>query len=57
MITGLQVAAPYAVGDDETFVSMVQLAEVAFWASTNKLTPREMVGAVKEIAWVVHLDE
>ena len=36
---------------------MVQLAEIADWATRNKAPPEERVEAVKEIARTVPLDE
>jgi predicted nucleic acid-binding protein len=45
------------VGDEEVYVSMVQLAEIADWATKNKAPPEERVEAVKEIARTVPLDE
>ncbi len=46
-----------AIGKEEVFVSILELAEMADWASRNGLNPREMLGAVKEITRVVQLDE
>jgi len=45
------------IGDDEVFVSVVQLAEVAEWAVRNKVSVKERVAAVKEFARVVPPDE
>lgn len=45
------------IGNQEVFVSIVQLAEVADWAVKNRVPPRERVDMVKEFARVVPLDE
>ena len=45
------------VGDEETYVSMVQLAEIADWATKNGAPPQSRVDAVKEFARIVPLDE
>ena len=43
--------------DEDVYVSMVQLAEVADWAVRNETPPEERVNAVKELARIVPLDE
>jgi predicted nucleic acid-binding protein len=45
------------VGVEEVYVSMVQLAEVADWATRNGAAPERRVEAVKRIASIVPLDE
>ena len=45
------------IGDEEAFVSQVQLAEVADWAIRNGVSARDRVSSVKEFARVVPLDE
>ncbi len=45
------------IGDEEAYVSMIQLAEVADWATRNGTPPEERVDAVKELARIVPLDE
>jgi len=45
------------IGDEEVYVSMIQLAEIADWATRNKAPPEERVKAVKEMARIVPLDE
>jgi len=45
------------IGDEEAFVSHVQLAETADWAIKNGVSARERVGSVKEFARMVPLDE
>jgi predicted nucleic acid-binding protein len=45
------------MGDEEAFVSQVQLAEVADWAIRNGVSARERVSSVKDFARVVPLDE
>jgi len=45
------------IGDEEVFVSVVQLAEVADWAVRNKVSPKDRVASVREFAQVVPLDE
>jgi predicted nucleic acid-binding protein len=45
------------IGDEEVYVSMVQLAEIADWAARNGAPPDERVEAVKEMARIVPLDE
>ncbi len=46
-----------AIGDEETFVSIIQLAEVADWAQKNKLPAKERVTAIKDFARIVQLEE
>ena len=45
------------IGDEEVYVSTIQLAEIADWASRNKAPPEDRVEAVKEMARTVPLDE
>jgi predicted nucleic acid-binding protein len=45
------------IGDEEVYISVVQLAEVANWAARNSASPEERTEAVKEMARVVPLDE
>jgi len=45
------------MGDEEAFVSQVQLAEVADWAIRNGVSARDRVSSVKEFARVVPLDD
>lgn len=45
------------IGDEEAFVSMVQLAEIADWAVRNRISAKDRVAAVKEFARIVPLDE
>ncbi len=44
------------IGDEEVYISMVQLAEIADWAARNKAPPEERVEAVKEMARIVPLN-
>jgi predicted nucleic acid-binding protein len=43
--------------NEDTYVSIVQLAEVADWAARNKVPPRDRINVVKELARTVPLDE
>jgi predicted nucleic acid-binding protein len=45
------------IGDEEVYISMVQLAEIADWATINKVPPEERIEAVKEMARIVPLHE
>ena len=45
------------IGDEEVYVSIVQLAEISDWAFKNKVPAEERIQAVKEIARMVPLDE
>lgn len=45
------------VGDEEAYVSIIQLAEVADWATINKAPPDDRIDAVKGLARIVPLDE
>ena len=45
------------IGDEDVFVSVVQLAEVADWAVRNRVSPNDRIAAIKELAHVVPLDE
>jgi predicted nucleic acid-binding protein len=44
------------IGDEDVYVSVVELAEIAGWATRNGAPPEERVGAVKEMARTVPLD-
>ncbi len=46
-----------ATGDEETFVSIIQLAEVAEWAQRNQLPVKERVASIKDFARIVPLEE
>lgn len=46
-----------AIGDEEIFVSIIQIAEVAEWASRNQLPAKERVVAVRDFARIVPLEE
>ena len=45
------------IGEDEIYVSIVQLAEVDDWALKNKQSVLDLVSRVREIATIVPLDE
>jgi predicted nucleic acid-binding protein len=45
------------IGDEEVFVSIVQLAEIADWAVRNQVPPKDRVTAIKDFARIVPLDE
>jgi len=45
------------IGDEEAYVSVIQLAEIADWATKNGASPEGRVDAVKEFARIVPLDE
>jgi predicted nucleic acid-binding protein len=45
------------IADEEVYVSTIQLAEIADWATGNKAPPEKRVEAVKEMARMVTLDE
>ncbi len=45
------------IGEEEAYISMIQLAEVADWAARNEAPLEERVEAVKELARIVPLDE
>jgi predicted nucleic acid-binding protein len=45
------------IGDEDVYISMVQLAEIATWATRNKAPPEERVEAVKEMARIVPLNQ
>ena len=45
------------IGDEDVYISMVQLAEIADWATRNKAPPEERVEAVKEMARIVPLNQ
>ena len=45
------------IGGEEVYISMVQLAEIAGWATRSKAPPEERVEVVKEMARIVPLDE
>ena len=44
------------IGDEEVYISIVQLAETADWATRNRAPAEERVDAVKAIARIVPLD-
>jgi predicted nucleic acid-binding protein len=45
------------IGDEEVYISTVQLAEIADWATRNGAPPEERADAVKELARMVPLGE
>lgn len=45
------------IADEEVYISMVQLAEIADWATRNQVPAQERVEAVKEMARIVPLDQ
>jgi predicted nucleic acid-binding protein len=45
------------IGDEQVYISMVQLTEIADWAIRNKAPPEERIKAIKEMARIVPLDE
>jgi predicted nucleic acid-binding protein len=45
------------IGDEEIYISVVQVAEIADWAVRNRASPEERTEAVKEMARMVLLDE
>lgn len=45
------------MADEEAYISVIQVAEIADWAERNRAPPEERVDAVKEIARIVPLDE
>jgi len=45
------------IGDDETYISIVQIAEIADWAMRNKLPASDRIERVKQVARVVMIDE
>jgi len=45
------------IGDEDVYISMVQLAEIADWATRNKAPPEERLEAVKEMARIVPLNQ
>ncbi|MCP8313065.1 MAG: PIN domain-containing protein [archaeon] len=45
------------IGEEEVFVSVIQLAEVADWAVRNRIPPKDRVASIKEFARIVPLDE
>lgn len=47
----------HGIGEEEIFVSMLQLAEVADWAVKNRLPAEERLSAVKDFARIVPLDD
>ncbi len=44
------------IGDEDAYISVIQLAEVADWAVRNRASPRQRVDSVKEVARIVPLD-
>lgn len=45
------------IGEEEVFVSVVQLAEVADWAIRNHVSSKDRIAAIKEFARIVPLNE
>jgi predicted nucleic acid-binding protein len=45
------------IGDEEVYVSVIQLAEVADWAVRNRLPPRDRIESVKDFVRIVQLNE
>jgi len=45
------------VGDEEVFVSIVELAEVSDWAVRNRASAKDRVTYIKDFARIVPLDE
>lgn len=45
------------IDEQEIFVSIVQLAELADWAVKNRIPAKERISAIKELAYIVPLDE
>jgi predicted nucleic acid-binding protein len=43
------------IGDEEAYISIIQVCEIADWATRNKIHPEERVEAVKELARIVPL--
>ena len=46
-----------SIGEEEVYISIVQLAEVADWGIRNKVSVLDRVALVKEMARVVPLNE
>ncbi len=46
-----------AIGNEQIFISIIQLAEVADWAHRNQLPIKERVAAIKDFARLVPLEE
>jgi predicted nucleic acid-binding protein len=45
------------IGDEEAYISVIQVGEIADWATRNKTPPEERVEAAKELARIVPLSE
>jgi len=45
------------MGDEEAFVSIIQLGEIADWAVRNGIPAKDRVDSVKEIALIVPLSQ
>jgi predicted nucleic acid-binding protein len=45
------------IGDSETFISIVQIAEIADWAIRNKAPPSDRIARVKQVARIVVMDD
>jgi len=45
------------IEDEEAYISMIQLGELADWAARNNASPEERIEAVKELARIVPLSE
>jgi predicted nucleic acid-binding protein len=45
------------IGEEEVYISAIQLAEITDWAIKNSLPPQQRIDAVKELARMVQLDE
>lgn len=45
------------IEDEEAYISVIQVGEIADWAARNKTSPEERVEAIKELARIVPLTE
>jgi predicted nucleic acid-binding protein len=45
------------IGDEDVYISVVQITEIADWATREKAPPEKRIETVKEMARVVPLDE
>ena len=45
------------MGDEDVYVSVIQLAEVADWAVRNRLPPQDRIESIKDFARIVQLNE
>jgi len=45
------------IGEEEVYISAIQLAEISDWAIKNSLPPEQRIDAVKELARMAPLDE